>query len=293
MSWLLFLDESGHDHKQTHYEVRGGVALFDRKLWPFVKAVKLLEQDCFGALLSEYRTEVKGARLLEKQRFVWAQQEREMGDEDRRALCRGFLTKGLEKKPPTTHEFAAYGQASLRMAKGLFRLLEEHQAELFAAAIPAGVQKPSTFEAEEYLRKDQVFLLERYFYFLEEKNDNGLLVMDETSKEQDRRFVRQMERYFTGTQAGRSRTARIIPVPFFVSSDMTYAVQAADVCIYCVNWGFRLPKQGMAAPARQEIVDAFGEPLFRLQFQGEGYRDGQVFRSQGIVYVPNPYGPGR
>ena len=27
MAWLLFLDESGHDHKQMPYEVRGGIAL--------------------------------------------------------------------------------------------------------------------------------------------------------------------------------------------------------------------------------------------------------------------------
>ncbi len=27
MSWLLFLDESGHDHRQLPYEVRGGIAL--------------------------------------------------------------------------------------------------------------------------------------------------------------------------------------------------------------------------------------------------------------------------
>jgi hypothetical protein len=27
MSWLLFLDESGHDHKNTPYEVRGGFAI--------------------------------------------------------------------------------------------------------------------------------------------------------------------------------------------------------------------------------------------------------------------------
>ncbi len=29
MAWLLFLDESGHDHKQMPYEVRGGVAIQD------------------------------------------------------------------------------------------------------------------------------------------------------------------------------------------------------------------------------------------------------------------------
>ena len=49
MSWLLFLDESGHDHKQMPYEVRGGVALHVSKLWPFVRAVQQLELDAFGA----------------------------------------------------------------------------------------------------------------------------------------------------------------------------------------------------------------------------------------------------
>ena len=29
MAWLLFMDESGHDHKDSPYEVRGGYALAD------------------------------------------------------------------------------------------------------------------------------------------------------------------------------------------------------------------------------------------------------------------------
>ena len=65
---------------------------------------------------------------------------------------------------------------------------------------------------------------------------HGVLVMDETDKREDRRFVARMEGYFT--------TTWIVPTPFFVSSDMAYAVQAADLCIYCVNWGFRLPIRG-------------------------------------------------
>jgi hypothetical protein len=32
MAWLLFMDESGHDHKQVPYEVRGGFAIQDRRL---------------------------------------------------------------------------------------------------------------------------------------------------------------------------------------------------------------------------------------------------------------------
>ena len=33
MSWLLFMDESGHDHKNTPLEVRGGIALHAKDIW--------------------------------------------------------------------------------------------------------------------------------------------------------------------------------------------------------------------------------------------------------------------
>jgi hypothetical protein len=135
------------------------------------------------------------------------------------------------------------------MARGVFESLEQHDAKLFAAAIPRRVERPDTTEAEEYLRKDQVYLLERYFYFLEEKEEHGLLVLDEVDKAADRRFVRRMESYFRKTQTGRYRTTWIVPTPLFVASDMTYAVQAADLCIYCINWGYRLPSLGMDANA--------------------------------------------
>lgn len=74
---------------------------------------------------------------------------------------------------------------------------------------------------------------------------------------------------------------------------MAYPVQAADLCIYCLNWGFRLPNQGMDAAKRDEIADEVGRWLHQLQFVGDGERDGAVFRSWGIVYVQNPYAAGR
>jgi len=289
MSYLLFLDESGHDHRAMPYEVRGGVALHASQLWSFVQEMQRLELASFGTALHQFRIELKGCRLLDKDRFKWAAQDSPMPDEERRKHCRGFLTKGLEKKSPIRTEFTAYGQASLEMATGMFELLRQRNARLFAAAIPRSVIKPDTFEAEEYLRKDQVFLLERYFYFLEQETQHGLLVMDEVEKAEDRRFVRRLEAYFRRTETGRYRSAWIVPAPFFVSSDMTYPVQAADLAIYCVNWGFRLPTRGMDAPVRPEIADNYGRWLAQLQFRGEGYRDGAVFDSYGIVFVPDPY----
>lgn len=289
MSWLLFMDESGHDHRNMPYEVRGGVALHARKLWAFVQSLQRLERDAFGTLLSQFRTEMKGSHLLDKDRFAWAAQDGRMDDEARRKHCRSFLTKGLEHKSPTRIEFTAYGQASLEMARGVFQLLRDHDGVLFAAAIPREVSKPATFEAEEFLRKDQVFLLERFFYFLEGKKEQGLLVMDEVDKAQDRRFVRRLEGYFRKTHTGRYRTAWIVPTPLFVASDMAYPVQVADLCIYCINWGFRLTQSGMDATTRPEIASEFSPWIEQLQFRGEGYREGEVFRSYGIVYVPDPY----
>jgi hypothetical protein len=117
--------------------------------------------------------------------------------------------------------------------------------------------------------------------------------MDGTEKKSDRKFVRQLEGYFTKTSIGRYRTRWIVPTPFFVSSDMAYPIQAADLCIYCVNWTFRLQSQGMNEPVRGEIRVEFLDWLRQLQFRGERNNDGKVFETWGICYVPNPCAPGR
>ena len=290
MSYLFFLDESGHDHKSTPYEVRGGIVLHAKQLWPFVQNIKRLEEACFGDALHNYGVELKGHRLLDKDRFRWAKQDPEMDDVARRKHALGFLNKGLQKDSPTCAEFTAYGQACLKMARDVFTLLSEHNGLVFAVAIPQKEKKPTSLEATEYLRKDYVFLFERYFYFLEEQQETGLLVMDETDKLQDRNFVRRLEAYFSKTGHGRYRTQHIVPTPFFVSSDMAYPVQVADICIYCINWGFRLPERGMNAVSRPEIGLEFGAWLNRLQFQTTATdQEGLSVHSYSIAYVPDPY----
>ena len=292
MAWLLFLDESGHDHRQMPYEVRGGVAIQDSKLWPFTRAVQQMEREAFGCSLHEFQKELKGSTLLDKKRFRFANQADPMPSAERQKHSRAFLMKGLQKLNPTSSEFCAYGQACIEMARGTFQLLRDYEAVLFASMIPRGAGKADG-PIEDLLRKDKVFLLERFFYFLEGKKESGLLVMDGTEKSADRKFVRQLERYFINTNTGRYRAQWIVPTPFFVSSDMAYPIQAADLCIYCVNWAFRLPKQRMYEPIREEIRDEFGDWIRALQFFGQGYKDGDVFDSWGICYVPNPCAPGR
>ncbi len=140
----------------------------------------------------------------------------------------------------------------------------------------------------DYLRKDHVFLFERFYYWLHEQDEHGLIVMDQSEKQLDLTFVKRMEAYFTRTASGRNRASRIVPAPLFVASDITYAVQAADISLYCINWGFR-PADWGHLDTRQEIADEFGPKLARLQWSGFGYRDGNSFRSRGIVHVADPY----
>jgi hypothetical protein len=134
-----------------------------------------------------------------------------------------------------------------------------------------------------------VFLFERFFYFLQERSEHGILVFDEVDRGDDLKFVRQIETYFTRTQTGKYRTSWIVPTPLFVASDLTYPIQAADLCIYAINWGFRLPSQGMDAPVRKEIASEFGQWLADLQYRCYAQRGDVSFKTYGILFVPDPY----
>jgi hypothetical protein len=284
MSWLLFLDESGHDHHVIPYETRGGFAIHASKLWAFIQAVRTLEQSTFGVHLHECGSEIKGMKLLDRDRFKWEKQGPRFDEAARRKHALNFLNSSRQGRTPRRDEFTAYGQACISFTEDVILLLQSHDAKVFAAMMPK-VGKPSGVPTD-YLRKDHVFLLERFFYFLESQRDTGLLVLDESDKAEDRRFVRRLERYFTLTQTGQQRTQWIVPVPLFVESDMAYGVQVADLCIYCLNWGLRLAD--MTEPTRSEI-EPFAWLLERVIWHGEGYRDGQVFKTHGVVYVSDPY----
>ncbi len=291
MSYLLFLDESGHDHKTMPYEVHGGIALHASRVWPFVQGMRALEQEAFGVPLHEYQAELKGAHLLGKKRYQWAaQEEMPLPDITRREQAQAFLRKGLAKQPPSRSEFTAYGQACLKMAHSMMTLLQRQNAILLAVAVPRGVQKPPESHNPEDLRRDWVYLMNRYSLFLREKQEQGLLVMDHIENSEDRRFMQRLERYFSLTQNGRGYAQHIIPTPLFVLSDMTYAIQAADLCIYCLNWGFRLPERGMDAPTRPEITQDFEAALSALQWRGVVEKEGREYPRFSVCYLPQLYG---
>ncbi len=293
MSWLFFIDESGHDHNACPFEVRGGMAVQMGKLWHLIQSLQRLEQECFGCCLSDWGHEIKGAKLLSAKRLRHAnQQDRLFSPEERKKHVASFLQKGKRKECPTKNEFAAYGQACVMMSERIFEELYHHEAVVIASIIPRGVQKPEGFLYEEFLRKDQVFLLERFFYLLEECDTEGLLIMDKVENNADRKFIRRIERYFVSTWKGRERASRIVPTPFFVESDLVYAIQAADMCIYAINWGFRkINHMDDGGEVREELAEKFEDWLFRLQYKKRGleYGENKLTDTYGIFYVADPY----
>lgn len=289
MSWLLFMDESGHDHKNMPLEVRGGVAIHASKVWEFVKDFRRMEREAFGFHLVERGLELKGSKLLENKRTEWAQQEEDLDRASRHNGVRRFVSKSQQKAPPSRRDFTAYGQASIKLAHATFRLLQKHDAVLFASVIPRGVKPPPNFQFKHYLRKDQIFMQERFYWFLETKQENGLMVMDQTEKQNDRRYLGRLYDYYTKTQKGRSRSKWIVPSPIFVDSELSPGVQAADLCLYCVNWGFRREAWQFKGARRDDIHNGFAGYCGDLQFRGTAVDNGKNHSIFGIVFVPDPY----
>jgi hypothetical protein len=287
MSWLFFMDESGHDQKQCPYEVRGGIAIHAGKLWNFAQSMRRLELQAFGCQFSSFGKELKGSTLLDQKRFKFSKQGEMMQDQERQKHARSFLEKTHRNKTPSREEFTAYGQACICMAQGIFQVMNFNDAVIFASIIPSGTEKPDKKLFHEYLRKDHVFLLERFYYLLDSRQEYGLMVMDEFEKHEDRRFTKRIESYYSKTTKGQHRANWIVPSPFFVASDMVYAIQAADVCIYAINWGYRTGR--MEKATRPEINEISEHWLKKLQYKGTA-EDGK-HPVYGIVYVPDPYSP--
>jgi hypothetical protein len=289
MSYLLFMDESGHDHKSMPLEVRGGVAIELSKLWAFQKDWRALEFRCFGTQLSEFGKEPKGAKLLDKKVFRWASQSNQVVSNAVSQEARSFLEAGRLKVSPSASNMKAYGLACLQMVDGIFGLLRKYDVKIFATSIPRGITDRQNTMKETHLRKDYAFLIERYYYFLEANNRDGMLVLDETDRSDDRRFIGRIGRYFALTKKGQARAKRVFPIPFFIASDMSIGVQAADVILYCINWGFRKDYRLNGFEVRKEIQERYEMLIANLQWIGSTHGATDQKASRSIVHIPDPY----
>lgn len=296
------MDESGHDHKQMPYEMRGGVALHASRVWSFAVGVRDLEIRAFGGHLHDFGSEIKGEKLLSRDRFKWSEQTKKDTDEQfvfsddvRRDLSKRFLERGkanqdrhkneLEPLPSSRLEMTAFGRSCLLFVDGILDLLETEHASLFISAIPVGAKKRPPGPFPDFLRKDLVFLLERYDSLLKDNEETGLLVMDQVEKASDRRIGRLFSNYHLKTTNGRERAKRLVPVPLFVTQDLSYALQAADICLYAANWGCRWDTR-MTGDVRPEVQSRYEAKLKKLRFSGGGFDQARQFRDFGFIYIP-------
>ncbi len=77
----------------------------------------------------------------------------------------------------------------------------------------------------------------------------------------------------------------MIPMPFFVRSDLTAAMQIADLMAYIINWGLR--KARMTEPSREELRP-LADKVFALQYGGREVMPGGTRRGRkiwGLKYI--------
>ena len=286
---LLFIDESGHDQSGTPCEVLAGVAIAEENLWNLVRAIRSAERDFFGDYLRSFLIEERKAKkLLKTKRFKSASRSVDIVEADLQRLANSALVKGKSARKGsapqdavTERELVAYSRQVLRFVHEVLNIAVNFNATIFASMVDPKAPRPD----KGNLRKDYVFLFERYFYFLETlpPRERGLVIFDELDKSQAHGLVQQMAAYFLGTETGRYRSSRIVPEPFFVHSDLTTGVFLADLVAYILGWGWRLNK--MPQPVRDELKP-YARKIHDMQFHGQKPKgDGSgLWQLHGIKY---------
>jgi uncharacterized protein DUF3800 len=249
MAFFLFVDESGQDHHDSPYEVLAGFAIDDRDLWSFISAGRDLEIDCFGRKYNEIGSEIKARTFLKRKTFRLAAQLPPIQTQERTALAKKALDDGASV---SRKELTALAQAKLDYVRKILQLCSQYQCKVFAFIIADEKSIPTD---HDMLRKDYVYLFERFYYYLEDKREQprGVIVFDELDKSASHLLLNQTDRYFKRSAKGRFRARLIIPEPFFVHSDLTTGIQVVDFIAYVMSWNFRVGK--LKKPSRVELDD--------------------------------------
>ena len=283
MAWLIFLDESGQDHRESPYEVLAGVAVRDQDLWPLVTRLHELERRAFGRRYSAAERELKAKKILKRKVFDHAGLNCRVPPEDVPRLARETLDDGARNA--SLSHLKALALAKLDYVGSVLDACHEAGARIFASVI----EKDAPRSTLDGLRKDYAYLFERFFYFLEDRetrnpsSEQGIVVFDELEKSQSHMLIGQVHAYFAGTATGRARSRLIIPEPFFVHSDLTTGIQLADIVAYLVSWGYR--GMNMNKPARDELAP-FVNRIRKMTYHAKRQRKGRPdFGIQSIAHI--------
>ncbi|NOZ80028.1 MAG: DUF3800 domain-containing protein [Acidobacteria bacterium] len=283
MSIFLFIDESGIDQNESPYEVLAGVSVDARRLWDLIVAIGKAEESYFGQRISEGALELKGKKLLKRKTFRLAEQMPQFGASARKRRTRDCLEKGKQGLPPTRDELTALAQTKVAFVKRALTLCAEYRVHAFASIVPRDAPRPES----SFLRKDYSYLFERFFYFLENEHPRevGVVVFDELERSRCHILHDQMSLYFKDTATGMQRAMRILPEPFFVHSELTTAVQLADLVAYLIVWGLRFGP--MNEPRRKEL-EALVRLVEDLRYRTTREdRSGDTWTIWSFTYIPN------
>lgn len=188
---LYFIDESGHDHKNSPYEVLAAVAMQERDLWNLIQAIRSAEIEHFGVHLAEVGIELKGTKLLKKKTFRLAGEGESIPVEERRNLTRTLVLEGWQAQKEDRQArvsfrgLVAYGQAVRAFVEAVMRIMMRFRVKVFAAIVDPDAPRPTD---KTVLRRDYAFLFERFFHHLGivSESEMGLIVFDELEKTQSK-----------------------------------------------------------------------------------------------------------
>jgi hypothetical protein len=261
MAYLMFVDESGQDHRESPYEVLAGVAIHDSVLWDLICEIKAAEKAIFGTTYAQAsRRELKAKKLLHRKTFRHARQGSEMQPTERTELAKAILLDGAA---PSRDRLTALGQAKIAFVGNALDMAYRYRVRAFASMVEPSAPRPTS---KDFLRKDYSYLFERFYHFVsaEAEHERGIVVFDEVEKSESHILLGQMSEYFLKTVKGRERASRILPEPFFVHSDLMTGIMLADLTAYILSFNVRLPH--MTNPRRDEL-DPLGEKVKRLRPQ--------------------------
>lgn len=267
--------------------VLAGVSIAEAQVWPLAQAFDALLREILR-FPSDLSYEIKGSKLLKTRVFKHAAMRDEIPKDERDAAIERLFEKNEEGRAVGPDELAALAQAKLDFVDRALDLAEEFGMTVFATIVPrdAPQQKDTTF-----LRKDFSYLFQRIHCHVCDQADqvHGVMIFDEQDPALSQKLLDQIHRYFLETDKGQHRAKRMIPMPFFVHSDLTPAIQIADLIAYIVNWGLRMPR--MAEPARDE-VKPFADKVFALRYEGREVHWGRRLGKRGkkiwgIAYIPD------
>lgn len=259
MAYFLYVAASGRDGGACPYGVLAGVAVEERDLWNLAQALADAQFRHFGRTLKPREAAGRPRNLLKHKSFRLAAQMRPIELDERRELARACLERG---EGADRRALTALAQAKLAYVGEALELCARFRCRFVASITPrtAAAPPPGT------LRKDFLYLFERFFYFLDDLKPSpvGVIVARDHDGSLGRLVAEQMDRYFKHTTRGRQRASLVVPEPLVSRGELTAGNEVAALVAYITAWGFRTRE--LTEPARRELYG------FKEQVRGLRYR---------------------